>query len=140
MTPEDPPKRNDQQQLDLPSYTGLGQRAGAILHRMEQCNPLALINKKLRWIVHWKSCTIKESEHLKCVLLDRLEFACLAYIHSGKCTYHMCTNEERLSMSQEIYLRSTLVKWWIVHWKSCTMKECEHLKCVLLDISRVVLR
>ena len=51
---------------------------------------------------------MKESEHLKCVLLDRLEFACLAYIHSGKC--HMCTNEERLSMSQEIYLRSTLVK------------------------------
>ena len=70
--------------------------------------------------------------------MNRLEFACLAYIHSGKCTYHMCTNEERLSMSQEIYLRSTLVKWWIVHWKSCTMKECEHLKCVLLDISRVV--
>jgi hypothetical protein len=62
------------------------------------------------------------------------------HIHSGKCTYHMCTNEERLRMSQEIYLRSTLVKWWIVHWKSCTMKESEHLKCVLLDISRVVLR
>ena len=51
----------------------------------------------------------KESEHSKCVLLDRLEFACLAYIHSGKYTYHMCTNEERQSMSQEIYLRSTLV-------------------------------
>ena len=58
--------------------------------------------------------------------MNRLEFACLAYIHSGKCTYHMCTNEERLSMSREIYLRSTLVT---------REEEGEHLKCVLYEQS-----
>ena len=52
--------------------------------------------------------TLEEGEHYMCYM-NRLEFACLAYFHSGKCTYHMCTNEERLSMSREIYLRSTLV-------------------------------
>ena len=61
MTPEDPPKRNDQQQLDLPSYTGLAQRAGAILQRMEQCNPLALINKKLQQHQSGNSDTINST-------------------------------------------------------------------------------
>ena len=55
MTPENPPRRptnnnanaTNQQQQELGiGFTGLAQRAGAILHKLELCSPLALRNKQ----------------------------------------------------------------------------------------------
>jgi len=53
MTPENPPRRpsyapiNQQQEQELGiGFTGLAQRAGAILHKLELCSPLALRNKQ----------------------------------------------------------------------------------------------
>jgi len=52
MTPENPPRRpsyapiNQQQEQEGIGFTGLAQRAGAILHKLELCSPLALRNKQ----------------------------------------------------------------------------------------------
>ena len=57
MTPESPPRRpnrnnattNQQQQQQVGiGFTGLAQRAGAILHKLELCSPLALRNKQIQ--------------------------------------------------------------------------------------------
>jgi len=45
MTPENPPKIYEAQQKNM-TFTGLAQRAGAILQRMEQCSPPLLQSKQ----------------------------------------------------------------------------------------------